>query len=125
MTRRRCDNPHVFVYRLMAGIAAGIAALLFGWDLYFCVFRVPAYRMVFADFDTRLPAVTEVYLKITWLPTLVAGGALAFACAAMISPRRRWLVAAWALVLFGMLTAMIGRVVLEEPMRHLMQRVQD
>jgi type II secretory pathway component PulF len=76
------------IYRLISTIAAALTLLLALYALYLAVVRLPRYREIFADFDTKLPKLTVLLMDVPLLPAAFAVLSLILCLASIIVPQR-------------------------------------
>jgi hypothetical protein len=115
-----------FVLRLLSVVCVAFELPLawFAGDVVWR--RIPAFESIFTDFGVAaLPAATELFLHVPWLPFAVTLIAIACGVVSYLSARRWVTAVAWCLAIIGFYCVFAAQVALHEPLLHLIQALSS
>ncbi len=117
------QSEGAFALRLIGGIIAGVAILLFLDATYWAVVRIPQAEMMLRDFETAVPRVTVLAMRTRWAGPVLSLCTLLAGLAGAATGRRGWLVGG---VMLCLLTAGVlwgDRFAIERPLTELFQAI--
>lgn len=114
----------IFLYRLLAAIACGMAVILTAYSTYLYLLRIPAMVDMFLDFDMNLPTATRMVVSAPWLALLVSTAGACLGIVAVLVVKRAVLALCWVFVLTSVAIVIATDLALHSPMYSLAHSVQ-